>query len=120
MKIAAEAGKATNVLYPLDGESLFVSYFDASLGKTQAMSAQQKEIHFITTKAVESRPAKASLLEFHSGKVHRVVRSSLAAEACAMTTAADRVLYNRALFDAMYHGRVDITPQWREQLRVQE
>lgn len=35
-----------------------------------------------------------------------------------MTSAADRVLYNRALLDALFHGQVDITPMWRERLKV--
>ena len=116
MKQAAASGAATNVLYPVGGTPLFVSYFDASLGKSEAMSAQQAEIHFLTSTTVESRPSQASLLEFQSCKVHRIVRSSLAAESCAMTSAADRLLYNRALFGALYHGCTEITPQWRGQL----
>lgn len=67
---------------------------------------------------MEQRPTKATLLEFHSSKVHRVVRSSLAAESCATTAAADKVLYNRALFDALYRGRTVVTRNWRKELSV--
>ena len=40
-------------------------------------------------RAVERQPTKSSVIEFHSSKAQRVVRSSLAAESCAMTSAAD-------------------------------
>ena len=115
---AAKEGGAKNVLRLIRGTPVFVSYFDASLGKTEAMCAQQAEIHFVTSKDVEVCPTRASLLDFHSSKVHRVVRSSLAAEACAMTSAADRSLYKRALFDALYNGCCEISSQWRKELSI--
>ena len=118
MKAAAAKGEAKNVLHPIHGEPLFVSYFDASLGKTESMCAQQAEVHFLTSKTVEIKPTVSSMLEFHSSKVHRVVRSSLAAEACAMTSAADRIMFNRTLFDALFHGCSEISPKWRTELRV--
>ena len=105
MKKAAAEGGAENLLHPVPGEAWFVSYFDASLGKSEAMTAQQAEIHFLTGVEVEKKPTKANMLEFNSSKVHRVVRSSLAAESCAMTSAADKILYNRALFGALFHGQ---------------
>ena len=49
-------------------------------------------------------PASANVIEFHSNKIHRVVRSSLAAEGCAMASSADRQLFNRVIFDAMTQG----------------
>ena len=113
MKKAAAEGGAENILHAVPGEALFVSYFDASLGKSEAMTAQQAEVHFLTEVDVEKKPTKAVLLEFHSSKVHRVVRSSLAAESCAMTSAADKILYNRALFGALFHWQEVVTPQWR-------
>ena len=113
MKKAAAEGGAVNMLHAVPGEALFVSYFDASLGKSEAMTAQQAEVHFLTEVDVEKKPTKAVLLEFHSSKVHRVVRSSLAAESCAMTSAADKILYNRALFGALFHWQEVVTPQWR-------
>lgn len=76
------------------------------------------KFHFNTGKGVEQAPTKASVLQFHNSKVHRVVRSSPAAESCSMTSAADRILYNRALFDAMYHGCTETTPQWRRELKT--
>ena len=118
MQEAAKTGGAINVLYPVEKKALFVSFFDASLGKSEVMSAQQAEVHLLTGIEVEHKLCKASLIEFHSSKVHRVVRSSLAAESCAMTSAADKILYNRALFDAMFHGRTEIQPQWRTQLQT--
>lgn len=32
--------------------------------------------------------------------------------------AANRVLYNRALFDALFPCEVEISPRWREHLKV--
>lgn len=60
MQNAAKNGGAKNVLHPIQGTQLFVSYFDASLGKTEAMSAQQPKVHFVTSKDVEVRPTRAS------------------------------------------------------------
>ena len=57
MQAAVNVGGAKNTLHPIPGMPMFVTYFDASLGKTESMSAQEAEIHFLTTKDVEfSRP----------------------------------------------------------------
>lgn len=56
-KKAALHGKATNVLHPVDENPMLVTYFDASLGKTQAMSAQQAEA---LQRSPLSRPSQVS------------------------------------------------------------
>ena len=50
------------------------------------------------------------LVEYHSNKINRVVRSSLA-------SAADRLAYNLKLPDARAYGRVEVSPDWRTSLR---
>ena len=49
MKEEASKGGAQVKTQKLDGEVLFVSYFDASLGKSTTTKAQQGEVHFTTT-----------------------------------------------------------------------
>ena len=42
----------------------------------------------------------------------------MAAECCSMAAAADKLLYNQKLFDALWFGRVEVGPTWRAQLQV--
>ena len=86
MKEAAKSGGAPITIRPLHGDVMFVSYFDASLGSSGG-HAQQGEVHLMTTADVFSKPTSANMLEFHSNKISRVVRSSLAAEGSAMASA---------------------------------
>ena len=90
----------------MSGPPLLVSYFDASLGKSNR--AQQGELHLMTTTAALHTPAPACMLEFRSNRIHRVARSSLAAEGCAMSSAGDRQLFNRMLLDALLYGKTHI------------
>ena len=115
MKESAEKGEATLSIKPLKGSPMFISFFDASLGKS-SNRAQQGEVHFLSTTLALQQETVANMIEFHSNKVPRVVRSSLAAEGSAMATAGDRMLYNRVLFDALYHGKLEIGSNWRREL----
>jgi hypothetical protein len=57
------------------------------------------------------------LLEWGSKRIHRVVRSTLAAEAAAMAHGYDRAVYLRALLGEVLHGcrtwkhQLDLVPQ---------
>ena len=115
MKEAAKSGGAQVTIRPLCGKPMFVSYFDASLGSSGGR-AQQGEVHLMTTEAAFDMEAAANLLEFHSNKISRVVRSSLAAEGSAMASAGDRLLYNRALYDSLCYGALEFDPEWRNHL----
>ena len=115
MKEAAKSGGAQVTIRPLCGKPMFVSYFDASLGSSGGR-AQQGEVHLMTTEAAFEMEAAANLLEFHSNKISRVVRSSLAAEGSAMASAGDRLLYNRALYDSLCYGALEFDPEWRNHL----
>ena len=68
MKEAASTGKARIELTGLQGKPILVTYFDASLGKTNSARAQQGEIHLLTTQQALKGRARASILEFHSNR----------------------------------------------------
>ena len=117
MKDSAKTGGARITIRPLHGDPMFVSYFDASLGSGGGR-AQQGEVHLMTTVDAFEKEVSANLLEFHSNKISRVVRSSLAAEGSAMASAGDRLLYNRALYDTLCYGALEFDPEWRNHLRT--
>ena len=116
MKKTAESGLAKLTYRPLQGEVCFVTFFDASLGKKKDGTAQQGEIHFMTDKRVTEESRIACVIEYHSNKISRVVRSSMAAESCALAAATDKQLYNRLLYRALQHGEVEVPIDWREKL----
>ena len=117
MKKSAENGEAALRYRRLHGKLLVVSYFDASLGKKEAMAAQLGEFHIITTEAAKNEITTGNPIKYHSNKIARVVRSSMAAEGCAMTTAADHQLLSRMSCDAFWHGRAEVVPKWKEASR---
>ncbi|CAK9094352.1 Transposon Ty1-PL Gag-Pol polyprotein, partial [Durusdinium trenchii] len=79
MHEAARAGEARLEYHELKGDALFVTYFDAALGKKDG-TAQSGEVHVLTDSLSLSQPRRANIIEYHSNKIGRVVRSSLAAE----------------------------------------
>ena len=62
----------------------------------------------------KERPA--NFVEYHSNKISRVARSSMAAGSCAMTSAAAKQLYTRLLYGAPRYGILDAPHNWRERL----
>ena len=118
MKEAAKKGQASLTIQSFKGPPLFVTYFDASLGKSALARAQQGEVHFITSSQALHCDSAANMIEFHSDRVPRVVRSSLAAEGASMASAGDRQLFSRVLFDALFHGRAEISSSWRRELQT--
>ena len=114
---SARNGEAQLTYRALHGEPLFVTYFDAALGKKDGV-AQSGEIHLLTDTQAISEKRMSNILEFHSNKISRVVRSSMAAESCALTRGADHQLYNRLLYDALRFGKVKTDGSWRDTLRV--
>ena len=59
-----------------------------------------------TTKILEgSGSDTANLLEWGSRNIHRVVKSTLAAEAAAMSYGFDRALFAREVYTELVHGR---------------
>ncbi|CAE7293122.1 unnamed protein product [Symbiodinium sp. KB8] len=62
---------------------------------------------------------KGNLLEFHSNKISRVVRSSMAAECCSMSSSADRLVCNMKLWDALHYGALVTSSTWRCEIKTQ-
>ena len=60
----------------------------------------------------------SSVVDFTTNKSTRVVRSSMAAEACAMALAADRHLYARLLLQMLLSGVQHVEARWREKLSI--
>ena len=72
----------------------------------------------LTDDRVAREPTNASVLEYHSVRIPRVVRSTMAAESASMSTALSRQLYARLLVEALVHGDPDVSEGWRYRLRV--
>ena len=113
---AARGGQAVLPFKALKQDLVLVSYFDASLGKTSDvnnLAAQRGECHFVAEVGALKGEAKANILEFHSNKIARVVRSSLAAEGASMAACADRLVYNLKLLDVIQTGNFEVKSTWR-------
>ena len=118
MKERAAQGKATMKIPAISGEPLLIGFFDASLGTSKSTHAQQGEIHLLTSTTAFRQPTPMCVLEFHSNRIKRVVRSSLAAEGCAVSSCGDRQLFSRVLLDAFLYGKTEVTSQWRRELKT--
>ena len=116
MKQSAERGEAKLHYYKITGKPMIVSFFDSSLGKKEVLSAQLGEFHVITSEDVKDHRVRGNVVEYHSNKIPRVVRSSMAAEGCAMTSAADHQLLTRMIWDAFTHGKTVVDAKWRKSL----
>ena len=103
---------------PLKGEPYLISFFDASLGKSDAKRAQQGQVHFLASSAALTGPDVASIIEFRSSRITRVVKSSLAAEGNALSSAVDEQLFLRLVCSALWYGPMTITSTWKEDLKV--
>ena len=89
MKEEATQGRARLWYQPIPESKMeVISYFDASLGKETAGKSQLASAHFIAPSDAVNGPAAANLVEFTTNKSTWVVRSSMAAEACAMCLAS--------------------------------
>ena len=118
LKTVATDGKAKLKVRGLRGVPELVTYFDAALGSSNSLAAQRGEAHFLVEPGVLTSQGSANLLEFHSNKISRVVRSSMAAECCSMSSSADRLVYNMKLWDALYDGATATSSTWRQEIRA--
>ena len=116
----ANAGRARLTYPPLDKNNkwFYVSYFDASLGKESDGKSQLGAVHFITTAAARTGPAAAAPVEFSTNKSSRVLRSSMSAEACSMSSCVDRHLYGRLVIDMMLYGYKTLDENWRTTMGI--
>ena len=102
----------------LENKLVVLTFFDASLGKEDAGKFQLAAAHFVAHEDTVKRPAAASLMDFTTNKSTRVVRSSVAAEACAMCLTADGHLKMRLVLYIMLTGSQQIPEQWRKKLAI--
>ena len=72
----------------------------------------------VTSGKTDAASVPATMVEFQSSTSHRVVRSTLAAEATSLSTAVDRQLYVRLVLEGLLYGEAAATPNWRSQLKV--
>lgn len=115
MKEEAESGHARLKYQAIpEKEMVVATFFDASLGKEDQGKSQLGAMHFVANRKLTEGPAPACLVEFTSSKSTRVVRSSMAAEACSMSLA----LYMRLLLWMLLTGDQRVPAEWRDQLRV--
>ena len=97
---------------PLDlTDMCFVSIADASFAGQPRGGSQMGYAILLSTSPILDGSAKAVMLEWGSKKIHRVVRSTLAAEAAAMSFAFDRAFFARAVMQEILYGR---TQHFRE------
>jgi len=92
--------------------------FDASFAREPGMKSQLGFMTFLTTGPVEQEETVCNIAEFQSSTIHRVVKSTLAAEAASMSTALDRQLYLRLLLEAILDGEPACGPDWRHRLKI--
>ena len=60
----------------------------------------------------------ATSWSFKALPIHRVVKSTLAAKAAALSTAIDRQLYLRLLLESLLYGEPECGPGWRHKLKI--
>ena len=116
---AKKMGRACFVLSKHDCEKLtVVTSFDANFARQIGMRSQLGFLSFISDDAIEKEECVCSQVEFGSSVIRRVVRSTLAAEAAALSTALDRQLYLRLVLESILHGEPQCGPDWRHKLKV--
>jgi hypothetical protein len=89
---------------------VFSSVTDASFAGQPNGGSQLGFAILIGDRAILEGSGKANMLDWGSKKIHRVVKSTLAAEAAAMSFGFDRAIYARAVFSEIIGGR---TTSWK-------
>ena len=78
---------------------LIVSYGDSSWANAEGMRTQIGMICVITSTNALDGSAVASVMEWKSSRTKRVIRSTLAGEACAADLASDTAFFVACMFD---------------------
>ena len=98
--------KVTLKFVPLDLKNVvFVSVTDASFAGQPSGGSQLGYATLMAERSILDGSARANLLDWGFGKIHRVVKSALAAEAAAMSFGFDRSIFARAVFSEINAGR---------------
>ena len=83
-----------------------VTFSDASFANMPRGGSQAGSISLISTTDIATKLAKAKVVDWTSSRVHRVVKSTLAAEAAALAAAQDRNEFYRVAV-AYFFGLLD-------------
>ena len=83
----------------------FISVTDASFAGQPKGGSQMGYATIMAEKGILDGVARTNLLDWGSKKIHRVVKSTLAAEAAAMSFGFDRCIFARAVFSEIHAGR---------------
>ena len=98
--------KITLKFLPLDlNNVVFVSVTDASFAGQPNGGSQLGYATLTAERSILDGSARANLLGWGSKKIHRVVKSTLAAEAAAMSFGFDRSIFARAVYSEINAGR---------------
>ena len=84
---------------------VFVSVADASFAGQPSGGSQLGYATLMAERSILDGSARANFLGWGSKKIHRVVKSTLAAEAAAMSFGFDRSIFARAVFSEINAGR---------------
>ena len=91
---------------PLDLKKLCtVACGDSSFANAPGGKTQQGHITTLTETSCATRETRASIVDWRSGRAHRVVRSTLAGEAAACDNAADSGVYTARFMAEVIYGR---------------
>ena len=101
-KVLAEAKqhRVSLMVLPIDPKNVtYCAFSDASFSCIKHTTAHQGTIIFATTpELLENQKAVVAPVAWYSKKIPRVVRSTLGAEAAALSNSADRLLWIRVLW----------------------
>ena len=112
-KVLAEAkqNRVSLMVLPINPQQVtYCAFSDASFSCTKHTTAHQGTIIFTTTpELLENKKAVVAPVAWYSKKVPRVVRSTLGAEAAALSNSADRLLWIKVLWETLLNPDCD----WR-------
>ena len=107
LKEAKETAETTIIVQPIPMEKVtFASFGDASFASESQLKAQQGVFIAACTKELsENRISDISPMAWHSKQISRVVRSTLSAEAYAMSSSLDKLTWLRCMWAIIKDSR---------------
>ena len=90
------------------------AFSDASFATTKELSSRQGHIMFATdSQILKNRPSVVCRMVWSSKKIARVVRSTLSAEAVALSSCLDRLSWIRLFWKWLVNPAIDLTDPGR-------
>jgi hypothetical protein len=114
-KIEKESGSIRIPKVDLN-KAVMVAFSDASFGNMPRHGSQAGYLILVAEQSCVKTTAKAAVVFWASHRIKRVVKSTLAAEAAALSEAQDQLEYARVLFMQML-GKVE-GRNWQEALKM--